>query len=107
MDDKVQVKLPTAVGEITSTRLQLDSDKPRPAQILVSGRFGDVDIERARTQIASLRTDVRCFVMSISIAILVKPEKNYCEYHSYGIILAIKYDTRAKYKNPERTISTW
>jgi len=59
MDDKVQVKLPSIIDDFTTTRSRLDHAKVRGPHILVSGRLGDPDIEKARTQIATLRSEVR------------------------------------------------
>jgi hypothetical protein len=58
MNENNQVNTASLYEDLSRTRTRIDSDKVRMPPILVSGRFGDADIERAKQQLASLRTDV-------------------------------------------------
>ena len=58
MDENTKVNQPSPYDDLMRTRSRIDPEKQKIPPILVSGRFGDADIERAKQQLAALRTDV-------------------------------------------------
>jgi|LauGreDrversion4_2_1035121.scaffolds.fasta_scaffold82743_4 hypothetical protein len=59
MNENISANSPSLYDDLMKTRSRLDSEKLRIPPILVTGRLGDADIERAKQQLAALRTDVR------------------------------------------------
>ena len=58
MDENAPAKSASVYDDLMKTRNRMDPEKLKIPPVLVSGRFGDADIERAKQQLAALRTDV-------------------------------------------------
>jgi hypothetical protein len=58
MNENISTNAPSLYDDIMKTRNRIDSEKFKIPPILVTGRLGDADLERAKQQLAALRTDV-------------------------------------------------
>jgi len=72
MDENTSVSAPSMYDDLLRTRSRMDPEKLKVPPILVSGRFGDADIERAKQQLAALRTDVcrNDLICTISLSLI-------------------------------------
>ncbi len=65
MNENSSANPQSVYDDLMRTRSRMDPEKLKIPPILVSGRFGDADIERAKQQLAALRTDVRLYPLIV------------------------------------------
>ena len=67
MNDDLSTHSVNTNEELKYSRSRIDPERLKSSNLLHTGRFPETDIQRARAQIAALRSEVRLLILSYSM----------------------------------------